>query len=178
MNSRQKGKRGENELARVLREYGYDSHRGVQYKGGQDSPDVVGLPLIHIECKRVEQLNIYEAYEQSKRDAGILIPVVMHRKNDYSWLVTMAEEDFWDMHDLGRMPMYVYEVARKRLDLYGLLFTCKIEAKKRGVKYYALCHSKEDSDESNVLITMPLPFWMLMYREWELEQNVPKEERS
>jgi Holliday junction resolvase len=38
MNSRAKGKRGELEIAKVLRENGYDAHRGQQYKGGADSP--------------------------------------------------------------------------------------------------------------------------------------------
>ena len=33
MNSRQKGKRGELELAKVLREHGYETRRGQQYSG-------------------------------------------------------------------------------------------------------------------------------------------------
>lgn len=33
MNSRQKGARGERELAKKLREYGFDSRRGQQYSG-------------------------------------------------------------------------------------------------------------------------------------------------
>lgn len=90
MNSRSKGKRGELELAKELRKYGFDARRGVQYKGGQDSPDVIGLPGIHIECKRVEALNIYHAVEQAEHDAGQNVPVVMHRKNNQKWLVTMS----------------------------------------------------------------------------------------
>ena len=94
MNSRDKGKRGELELAKVLREYGFEARRGVQYKGGEDSPDVVGIPGVHIECKRVERLNIDDAMEQSVRDSGEELPVVVHRKNRKSWLVTMRLEDF------------------------------------------------------------------------------------
>ena len=45
MNSRTKGKRGELELAKALRLYGYDARRGQQYHGGADSPDVIGLPV-------------------------------------------------------------------------------------------------------------------------------------
>ena len=53
INSKKKGKKGELELARKLREFGYDCRRGQQYSGiGGD--DVVGLPHIHIECKRQE----------------------------------------------------------------------------------------------------------------------------
>ena len=67
MNSNQKGKKGERELAAILKSYGYeDSRRGQQYCGSNGDADVVGLPGIHIECKRVEKLNIYDAVEQVK----------------------------------------------------------------------------------------------------------------
>lgn len=65
MNSRQKGARGERELAVLLREYGFDSRRGQQYSGVSGDADVVGLPGIHVEVKRVERLNISEAMKQS-----------------------------------------------------------------------------------------------------------------
>ena len=57
MNSKQKGGRGEREFAAFCREQGYDAKRGQQFQGGADSPDVKGLPGIHIEVKRVERLN-------------------------------------------------------------------------------------------------------------------------
>lgn len=69
MNSRQKGAAGERELSRILREYGYNTRRGQQYSGANGDADVVGLPGIHIECKRVERLNISETMNQSIRDA-------------------------------------------------------------------------------------------------------------
>ena len=64
MNSRQKGKKAELELSRKLREEGYDCRRGVQYSGANGDADVVGLPGIHIECKRVERLNLEDAMAQ------------------------------------------------------------------------------------------------------------------
>jgi len=68
MNSKRKGKRGELELAKKLQEYGFNTRRGQQYSGlGGD--DVVGLEGIHIECKRVERLNVYDAMEQAIKDA-------------------------------------------------------------------------------------------------------------
>ena len=54
--SREKGKRGEREASNFFKPYGYETRRGVQYHGGPDSPDVVGLPDMHIEVKRVEAL--------------------------------------------------------------------------------------------------------------------------
>ena len=91
MNSRQKGKRGELELAKVLREHGYETRRGQQYSGTETSADVVGLPGIHIECKRVENLNVYNALAQAIRDTGESgdLPAVFHRKNNQPWLVPM-----------------------------------------------------------------------------------------
>lgn len=99
MNSRQKGARGERELASKLREYGYEARRGQQYNGADGSADVLGLPGIHIECKRVERLNLEDAMAQSKRDAGEgEIPTVMHRKNNCEWLVTMELDDWIEMY--------------------------------------------------------------------------------
>jgi Holliday junction resolvase len=97
MNSRQKGARGERELAKVLKAYGYETRRGQQYCGSNGDADVVGIPGIHIECKRVEKLNIHDAMAQSVNDAKAgEIPVVMHRKNGTRWLITMSLEDFME----------------------------------------------------------------------------------
>ena len=96
-----KEKKGELELAAILKSYGYeDSRRGQQYCGSNGDADVVGLPGIHIECKRVEKLNIYDAVEQSKNDARTgEMPVVMHRKNRKGWLVTMPLDDWMKLYE-------------------------------------------------------------------------------
>lgn len=108
INSRAKGKAGELELAKILREtYGFeDARRSQQFSGKQGDADVVGLPHLHLEVKRNERLNIYDAYEQSVRDAKAenefkqreAIPTVFHRKNHKPWLVTMGLEDFIKMY--------------------------------------------------------------------------------
>lgn len=95
INSRQKGKRGELEVAHILQKYGYDARRGQQYCGTSGDADVVGLPGYHIEVKAVENLNLGKAYEQSVRDARDgEIPVVVHKKNRQKWMITMRLEDF------------------------------------------------------------------------------------
>ena len=94
MNSRDKGCRGERELSKKLREYGYEARRGQQFCGANGDADVVGLPGIHIECKRVEKLSLYPAMDQAKRDCHDMIPAVFHRKNNCEWLVVLRMDDF------------------------------------------------------------------------------------
>ena len=97
--SREKGKRAERELANILKDYGYDTRRGVQYNGADGSADVVGLPGIHIESKHAERLNIYDAMAQAISDAREgEIPAVFHRKNNDYWKVTMKLEDFMKIY--------------------------------------------------------------------------------
>ena len=91
-----KGRRGEEELAEVLREYGYDIQRGGSMTFGE-VPDLIGLPGVHIECKRVEKLNIDTAMQQAITDAERFndgVPIVFHRKNRRPWLVTLRLSDF------------------------------------------------------------------------------------
>lgn len=95
MNSRQKGAAGERELANALKTYGYDTRRGQQFCGANGDADVIGIEGLHIECKRVEKLNIDNAYKQAAEDARDgETPVVMHRKNGQKWKVTLSLEDF------------------------------------------------------------------------------------
>ena len=98
MNSRNKGKRGELEVAHLLQSYGYEARRSQQYAGINNDADVVGLPGIHIEVKRVEKLNIDNAIEQAIRDASYgEKPTVIHRKNNKEWLVTMPFIDWIEL---------------------------------------------------------------------------------
>lgn len=105
INSRQKGARGERELAHVLMSHGYSARRGQQFSGANGDADVVGIDGLHIEVKRVERLNIEQAMEQSRNDARLgEIPVVMHRKNHEPWKVTMDIADFlriWKEYENG-----------------------------------------------------------------------------
>lgn len=94
--SQRKGKAGELELVALLRAEGYPVERGPSQSYGE-VPDLSGLPGIHVECKRVERLNVQEAMEQSIRDSkrfGDGEPAVFHRRNRSPWLVTMPY-DSW-----------------------------------------------------------------------------------
>lgn len=98
--SRNKGKAGERELAKRLRDLGWDARRGQQYSGATGEADVIGLPGIHIECKRVEALHLWDALAQSKSDAreGEL-PVVMHRRNNCDWVVIQPLDDWIKLYN-------------------------------------------------------------------------------
>ena len=101
VNSRAKGASGERELARKLNEYGFGTRRTVQYNGKADEgkADLVGLKGIHIECKRVERLNLYDAMSQAIHDAKDgEMPSVFHRKNHSEWLVTMRLQDWMQLY--------------------------------------------------------------------------------
>lgn len=97
VNSRQKGKRIERELVKLLHEHGFISaRRGQQFRGGEDSPDVICEELpVHWEAKSAERLNIYDAVEQARCDAGLAdYPVVALKKNRRPWVVIMDMDDF------------------------------------------------------------------------------------
>lgn len=90
VNSREKGKAYERHVAGLFKSEGYEARRGQQYCGANGDADVVGVKGIHIECKAVERLNLYDAIAQAKKDAkNGELPVVVHKKNYCKDLVTM-----------------------------------------------------------------------------------------
>lgn len=94
--SQAKGRRGEIELARVLQDYGLPVKAGDPANRGR-TPDIVDLPFIHTEVKRVERLNVSEAMAQARRDSIKFqdgLPAVFHRRNRSGWLVTMDLENW------------------------------------------------------------------------------------
>lgn len=98
--SQRKGADGERELAAVLREYGYEIKRGGSLSFGE-TPDLAGLPGIHIECKRAERLNVPEAMHQAIRDSEAFrggAPTVFHRRSREPWLVTMRLADWMTLY--------------------------------------------------------------------------------
>lgn len=101
--SQRKGRDGERELRDVLQNYGYQVECGEPVSFGT-VPDLVGLPGIHIECKRVEKLNIPEAMRQAVRDSEKFrdgMPALFHRRNRQPWLVTMRLDDWMKVYKGG-----------------------------------------------------------------------------
>ena len=91
-----KGADGERELAGILAEYGYPVRRGESQNYGTQ-PDLIGLPNIHCEVKRTQQLRLHDALEQAKRDSlkfGDGLPAVFFRRNREKWQVCMYLDDW------------------------------------------------------------------------------------
>lgn len=94
--SQRKGRIGELELSKLLQGYGYNVEPGRAVSYGS-TPDITGLPGIHIECKRTEKLRPYDWMAQAERDAvrfGDGLPAVFFRRSRSPWLVVMKLEDW------------------------------------------------------------------------------------
>lgn len=101
--SKRKGAAGEREAAEKLNEVlGTRFHRGRQYHGGPDSPDLAGdLPGLHVEVKRCERLSLYKALAQARQDASVTqVPAVMHRMNGKPWVIVVQVEDLIRLLDV------------------------------------------------------------------------------
>ena len=97
MNSRQKGKRGELELAQALRTAGYaNARRSAQYCGNTgEAPDITGVEGLHIECKRREQIQDEAFIQQAEKEAKKgTVPVVMYRRSREKWKVCLRLDVF------------------------------------------------------------------------------------
>ena len=115
--SQRKGADGERELAAILREYGYPIERGGSMSFG-DVPDLVGLPGIHIEVKRAEQVRLSEWMAQALRDSKRFrdgIPAVFHRRSHEAWHVTMSLSDFMTLYSAK-----IHNFPRKEVSTNGI----------------------------------------------------------
>jgi len=98
--SQRKGRGGELELCRLFQAQGIPAEPGMPMSFGA-TPDVVGIPGIHAEVKRVGRLNVPEAMNQAIHDAARFqdgSPALFHRRNRSPWLVTMRLEDWMKLY--------------------------------------------------------------------------------
>lgn len=81
MNSRDKGRRGEIELCKILATHWPQAVRNLdQY--GPDKRDALGLAGLHFQIKRVEKLNIWKAMDQAVLEAANFdLPILAFRRN-------------------------------------------------------------------------------------------------
>ena len=102
LNSKRKGKEFELIACKKLSELlGVSFERSQQYCGKAGDADVVGLDGLHIECKAVENLNVYKAYEQAESDCKAEdIPVVVFKKNRKPIMICFELDDLVDLAQL------------------------------------------------------------------------------
>lgn len=95
--SRDKGKRGEREVAALLRAVWAGAKRGItQSRAGSDSADVEGAS-IWPEVKLGARPNILAAMRQAIEATDGRPPVVFTRRDRGEWMVTMRSEDWIGM---------------------------------------------------------------------------------
>lgn len=98
INSKQKGSRGEREVAELIRKHGFDARRSAQYCGNTgDAADITTDLPYHIEVKHQERLEIDKWWEQATHDCGDKTPILVFRKNKQKWRVVMDFETFLEL---------------------------------------------------------------------------------
>ncbi len=123
---REKGARGEREVAAIFRAHGFDCSRTPNSGGLQVKGDLHGLP-VHVEVKRQEVARPWSWWAQADSEAppGVL-PVVAFRRNASPWLAIVRADDLaallagkapdlraeWDVLDAELAD--VSKVARRR----------------------------------------------------------------
>lgn len=90
---RRKGAVGERELAEKMASIGIKAQRNARNGVNQAEDILHSLIGVHVECKRVERLNLHDAMKQAEIAAGCKVPTVWHRRNRGPWLVTLRAGD-------------------------------------------------------------------------------------
>lgn len=121
MNSRKKGKAAELELAAFFRDHGFsEARRGVQYSGA-GAADVVGLPGIHVECKRIEVVRLHDWLAQAAMDAPAdTTPVVFHRRSRSPWYAILPAGAFLELLHLAEYGCAPGEIIATRTPLIAI----------------------------------------------------------
>ena len=130
--SQRKGATGEREVAGLLSQmFGVEVQRGASpYLPGWRAPDVFGLAGVHIECKRVQRLDLCAALRQARRDSDGKVGLVLHRRNRELWVASVLLADLPGLvAALAPMPKVLpphergqtldSEAARNHLDRAG-----------------------------------------------------------
>jgi hypothetical protein len=85
-----------------LRKYGFEARRGQQFKGTEDSPDVIhDMTGLAVEVKLREAFSIndlYKTVDKAQEDAAAdEDAVVFYRRNKKPWLAVMDGERFVEL---------------------------------------------------------------------------------
>lgn len=95
--SREKGARGEREVAKILSEsLSLDISRTPRSGAWEHAKgDLYGVPRFNVEVKLQERTRVDEWYKQSEGDAKEdEIPLLIYRRNREQWKVVMSLDNF------------------------------------------------------------------------------------
>ena len=93
--SRTKGHSFERAVAILFRKMGYSgARRGLQYRDGDEAPDVVGVDDLWVECKRGKRVGIKSAMMQASAACGKKRPIVVSKEDRSPIYVTMDFRTF------------------------------------------------------------------------------------
>jgi Holliday junction resolvase len=109
VNSRAKGARGEREVVKIAAHYGFDSWRTPNSGAfAHARGDINGIPGLHIEVKRREQIRMLDWWRQAENDcpAGLL-PVVVWRTTRNPWRVSLPLDEWHGLRDLYGVKEHV-----------------------------------------------------------------------
>ena len=103
---RRKGASAEREVVRLLRKRGFRAERTAPLQSGKvvdsSAPDVTCVPGVHLEVKRQETIKIEAWCRQAEADCGENVPVVVWRRSNQPWRVTLPLEDYLDLLGKGQ----------------------------------------------------------------------------
>lgn len=97
--SRDKGKAGEREVVKLLRElfdgYGFTIERNLLSQARSGGMDIIGIPGLAIEVKRAETLRLAEWFEQTQEQARRVNarPVLFFRQSRQPWRIMTTIRD-------------------------------------------------------------------------------------
>ena len=97
-NAKRRGSEGERQAAHALNAVlpHAKARRAQQFAGHHTAADLVceGLPGIMVEVKRKQALNLHKTMDKSLEDCTEdQTPVILHRKDNCEWLLTVRLED-------------------------------------------------------------------------------------
>lgn len=97
--SRDKGHKYEREIAKELRELGFEyveTSRYASRKLDNAKVDIYGMPMFNVQCKAVESLSApHGLLKQMPDDENY--NVVFNKKNNKGTIVVMMKEDFYEI---------------------------------------------------------------------------------
>ena len=122
--SREKGKRGEREVAKIIQKvldeiYGENAPR-IQRNTLQSDKggfDLVGLEDFAIEVKRHEKLDIKSWWRQTVRQAGKdKFPILFYRQNNTPWNIMFIDDGSIRISDVNTFTSLLKEYLIKKLN--------------------------------------------------------------